>query len=222
MIELNTSRLARLQHILLPIGALIILSACLTKEESTTDIDGQQATNHAPVIQGAPVTSVKIGDSFDFQPQASDADNDPLAFSIENQPVWAQFASGTGRLSGMPTMGNEGDYANIRITVSDGTDSSAITFSVTVTTIGSASVTLSWTPPVENEDGTTLTDLAGYYIYYGDTQGTYPNSIRVDNPSVSTYIVDNLTPNTYYFVATSFSSMGIESAYSNEAIKTAQ
>ena len=119
-------------------------------------------------------------------------------------------------------MGNEGDYANIRITVSDGTDSSAITFSITVTTIGSASVTLSWTPPVENEDGTTLTDLAGYYIYYGDTQGTYPNSIRVDNPSVSTYIVDNLTPNTYYFVATSFNSMGIESAYSNEAIKTAQ
>lgn len=222
MIELNTSRLARLQHILLPIGALIILSACLTKEESATDIDGQQATNHAPVIQGAPVTSVKIGDSFDFQPQASDADGDPLTFSIENQPVWAQFASGTGRLSGMPTMGNEGDYANIRITVSDGTDSSAITFSITVTTIGSASVTLSWTPPVENENGTTLTDLDGYYIYYGDTQGTYPNSIRVDNPSVSTYIVDNLTPNTYYFVATSFNSMGIESAYSNEAIKTAQ
>ena len=124
-------------------------------------------------------------------------------------------------MSGIPTLGNEGEYANIRVTVSDGTDSSAITFSITVTTIGSASVTLSWTPPVENEDGTTLTDLAGYYIYYGDTAGLYPNSIRINNPSISTYVVDNLTPNTYYFVATSFNSMGVESAYSNEATKTA-
>ncbi|MCZ6711766.1 MAG: putative Ig domain-containing protein [Gammaproteobacteria bacterium] len=221
MIELRKITLARLKHILLPIGTLIFMSACLAKVDSATDVDGQPIANNAPVIQGAPLNAVKIGESYEFLPQASDADGDPLTFSIQNRPVWAQFDSGTGRLSGIPTLGNEGEYANIRITVSDGTDTSSIAFAITVTTVGSASVTLSWTPPVENEDGTTLTDLAGYYIYYGDSQGTYPNSIRIDNPSVSTYIVGNLTPNTYYFVATSFNSMRIESAYSNEATKTA-
>lgn len=218
---MTTRKLESLRHALLLIGTLTLLSACLTKEEPVTHIGGQQVTNTPPVIQGTPLNAVRIGDSYDFQPQASDLDGDPLTFSVENQPIWAQFDSDTGRLSGIPTLGNEGDYANIRITVSDGTDTSSITFSITVTTVGSASVTLSWTPPVENEDGTTLTDLAGYYIYYGVAQGTYPNSIRIDNPSVSTYIVGNLTPNTYYFVATSFNTMGIESAYSNVATKTA-
>ena len=206
---------------LLVTGALMLLSACLTKEEPVTIVAGQQITNNAPVLQGTPLNSVKIGEAYDFQPQASDPDGDPLTFSTENKPVWAQFDTDTGRLWGTPTLGNEGDYANIRITVSDGMDSSSIAFSITVTTVGSTSVTLSWTPPVENEDGTTLTDLAGYYIYYGVAQGSYPNSIRIDNPSINTYVVDNLSPNTYYFVATSFNSLGIESVYSNEAIKTA-
>jgi hypothetical protein len=30
-------------------------------------------------------------------------------------------------------------------------------------------VTLTWTAPTENEDGTALTDLQGYYIYAGDS-----------------------------------------------------
>ena len=31
----------------------------------------------------------------------------------------------------------------------------------------SAEVTLSWDPPTTNADGTPLTDLAGYKVYYG-------------------------------------------------------
>jgi hypothetical protein len=29
--------------------------------------------------------------------------------------------------------------------------------------------TLTWNPPTENEDGTPLTDLLGYYVWAGDT-----------------------------------------------------
>ena len=64
-----------------------------------------------------------------------------------------------------------------------------------------------------------LVELAGYRIYYGTSAGSYPNSIRIDNPGLTTYVVENLVPNTYYFVATSINSSGVESSYSNVATK---
>jgi len=63
-------------------------------------------------------------------------------------------------------------------------------------------------------------DLAGYNIYFGLSQGNYSYKVHIDNPSISTYMVDNLLPNTYYVVATSFNSLGVESTYSNVAVKT--
>jgi hypothetical protein len=173
--------------------------------------------NAPPAIQGIPAASIKVGDFYDFQPSASDPDGDSLTFSISGKPDWANFDQKSGDLSGMPLLGSEGVYNGIVITASDGKDTTSLEFSVTVTTIGFASITLTWTPPTRNEDGTVLTDLAGYRIYYGSREGNYPNSIELDNPGMATYVIDNLTPQTYYFVATSFNSMGIESDYSNVA-----
>jgi len=79
---------------------------------------------------------------------------------------------------------------------------------------------LTWTPPTKNTDGSQLTDLAAYKIYYGLSQGDYPNEIRIDNPGISTYVIDNLNPNTYYFVSTSINSAEVESDFSNVATKT--
>ena len=78
---------------------------------------------------------------------------------------------------------------------------------------------MSWTAPTLNEDGTTLTDLDGYKLYWGTTPGNYPNSVTIDNESVTTYIVDSLAPGTYEFVATSFNTAGVESRYSGAATK---
>ena len=202
--------------------ALAALSGCLSQSKAKTEVAIQVDSNNPPVLQGIPQNSVKVGESYAFQPNASDADGDPLSFSIQNKPAWAAFDSNTGRISGTPLLGNEGVYDGVSIVANDGTDSSSLNFSITVTSIGSASVTLSWTPPTENEDGTLLTDLAGYYIYYGDAEGNYPNSIVLDNPGMATYVVGNLSPKTYYFVATSFNSMGVESQYSNVAMKIAE
>jgi len=82
------------------------------------------------------------------------------------------------------------------------------------------SATLSWTPPTQNEDGTPITDLAGYWIYYGTVSGNYPNSIQIADPTISTYVVDSLAAGNWFFVATAYNTAGIESAYSNEATKT--
>jgi len=112
-------------------------------------------------------------------------------------------------------------YSNIRITVTDTSNASDTLgpFSITVNAISTGSVTLSWTPPTQNEDGSTLEDLDGYKIYWGTTPGTYPNSVTIENEGLSSYVVDNLTPGTYEFVATSFNDARIESVYSASVTK---
>ena len=77
----------------------------------------------------------------------------------------------------------------------------------------SGTATLSWTPPTRNEDGTPLS-LTGYKIYWGLTEGHYPNSVTVQNPGLSRYVVEQLTPATWHFVATALSVDG-ESSPSN-------
>jgi len=177
------------------------------------------SANDAPSISGNPPTSVKVDENYDFRPQASDPDGDTITFSIQNKPSWATFSTSSGRLSGTPQAGDEGSYDGIRITASDGSATDSMSFSVTVTQVGTGSVTLSWTPPQENTDGSTLTDLAGYKVYYGTSSGSYPNRISIDNPGITTYVVEGLSPNTYYFTATAVNSTGVESDFSNEAVK---
>ena len=92
-------------------------------------------------------------------------------------------------------------------------------FAITVAQAATGSVTLTWTPPTRNTDGSQLTDLAAYKIYYGLSQGNYPNEIRIDNPGITTYVIDNLSPNTYYFVSTSINEAEVESNFSNVATK---
>ncbi len=176
--------------------------------------------NSAPTISGTPPSAIKFSEPYSFTPSASDPDGDNLTFSILNKPGWAAFDTATGNLSGVPNLGDVGSYANINISVSDGNLSASLpTFSVDVTQVALGSVTLSWTPPTQNEDGSALADLAAYKFYYGTASGSYSNSIRVDNPGIASFVVDNLSPNTYFFVATAINASGVESRFSNEAIK---
>ena len=178
------------------------------------------AANRAPTLGGTPAATVRVGQSYAFQPTASDPDGDSLSFSVENLPGWASFNSATGALTGTPSDSHVGTYSNIRISVSDGEATTRGTaFSIEVTQVSTGNATLSWTAPTENMDGSALTDLAGYRLYYGVQEGEYTEQIQIDNPGVVTYVVENLTPNTYYFVATAFNSNGVESPFSGVAVK---
>ena len=180
-------------------------------------------TNTAPTISGTPAPSVNQGQGYSFTPVANDADGDTLAFSISGRPAWASFDTATGALTGTPDAADIGVYTNIIISVSDGQASTSLpAFSITIDAISLGSVTLSWTAPTENEDGTPLTDLAGFKIYQGQTGDNFVEIVTIDNPSVTTYRVENLAPGTYEFVATSFNSIGVESMYSRAATKTVQ
>lgn len=180
-----------------------------------------EAANRAPTISGTPTTQVMQGQAYSFTPTANDADNDTLTFSIVNKPSWASFNTSTGRLSGTPSAADLGTTTGIVITVSDGeTTASLPAFSIAVQAVATGSVTLSWTAPTQNTDGSPLTNLSGYKIYWGTSSGSYPNSASV-SAGVTTYVVENLVPGTYYFAVATVAS-GTESARSSAASKTVQ
>ena len=93
-------------------------------------------------------------------------------------------------------------------------------FSITVSQTAEGVVTLSWVAPTENSDGSPLMDLAGYKIYLRKNSGSYDQEIQIDNPSITTYVVEQLSPATYYFAATAFNSSGVESSFSDEVTRT--
>ena len=64
-------------------------------------------------------------------------------------------------------------------------------------------------------------DVAGYKIYYGTASHAYTSSVDVGNVTNAT--ITGLTENTtYYFAATTYNILGVESDFSNEAYYVVQ
>ena len=79
--------------------------------------------------------------------------------------------------------------------------------------------TLVWDAPTSNTDGSPITDLAGYKIYYGTSPASY--SASIDAGQATTYQVNNLTDGlTYYFSVTAYTALLNESGFSNEVSKS--
>lgn len=72
-------------------------------------------------------------------------------------------------------------------------------------------VVLTWTPPEFNADGTPLLDLAGYYIYTGNSPDTMiPSFFTIaDVPQISLRFPPG---SVHYFAVTAVNVDGIESA----------
>jgi hypothetical protein len=80
-----------------------------------------------------------------------------------------------------------------------------------VNTVSTGTATLDWTPPTQNSDGSTLTNLAGYTVYYGTSPDQLTESVKLTNPGLTAYTLSNLPAGTWYFAVTSYSSTGAES-----------
>jgi hypothetical protein len=67
-----------------------------------------------------------------------------------------------------------------------------------------AHVDLAWQAPTTNEDGSPLSDLAGYLVYYGTQSGTYSSTLDVGNMTSHTISISDQEAlgNTYYFAVT--------------------
>jgi hypothetical protein len=213
------------------LGAMLMLAACgggddeAAAQQQPPPGNPPPGGNQAPTISGSPQAQVLAGTQYSFTPTASDANaGDTLTFTIQGMPSWATFTSSNGRLSGTPTSAQVGTYSNIRIAVSDGTATTNLAaFSIQVVATATGSATLSWTPPTQNSDGSPIgSTLAGYRFYWGTSPGNYSNSRTVNQPGLSAYVIEQLTPGTWYFVATAYNTQGTESVFSNMTQKTIQ
>ena len=179
--------------------------------------------NPPPTISGTPATSANAGTAYSFTPTAADPNGNTLTFSVNNLPSWAAFNAHSGMLSGIPANGDAGTYANIVISVSDGTSSASLAaFSITVTQVTNGNATLSWSAPTQNTNGTTLTNLAGFHIYYGTSANSLNQSVQIANPGLTTYMLSNLVAGTWYFSINAYTTAGAQSMISNIASKTIQ
>jgi len=133
--------------------------------------------DNPPVISGTPSTSITVGSAYSFVPTANDPEGQPLTFSIQNQPSWMSFSAATGELSGTPAAGNVGSFANITISVSDGTLSASLApFTLTVNAAPPPPVdgppTISGAPPTSVTAGSaysftpTATDPEGHALTF--------------------------------------------------------
>jgi len=86
---------------------------------------------------------------------------------------------------------------------------------------GLGSASLSWLAPSKRADGSSLSmsEIAGYRIYYGASSGEYDSVLPVDDPYTFTIRIDELPVGTYYFVMTTVDTGGMESGYSGETVK---
>ncbi|MBK6348629.1 MAG: fibronectin type III domain-containing protein [Proteobacteria bacterium] len=82
-----------------------------------------------------------------------------------------------------------------------------------------SSASLAWSAPTENEDGSPLTDLAGYRVYYGTSASDLSKRIDVGNPATTSTVVQNLTPGTWFFAISAYTQTGVESTRSQVASK---
>lgn len=103
--------------------------------------------------------------------------------------------------------------------IGDGSNgSSALTSNLTASssnTTGNGTATVSWLAPTQNTDGSALTNLTGFRIFYGTNASNLTQTVQISDPTASTYTVQNLPAGTWYFAMTAYSSTGTESSASS-------
>jgi hypothetical protein len=174
-------------------------------------------------IEGSPAATATVGEQYSFQPKVISS-GAGISFAASGLPSWLTFNASTGALAGTPSAGDEGTTGHIVITASTaGASATTTPFTISVqppaasTTV---SVKLSWAAPTENTDGTPVTDLAGYHIYYGMNPAELTLWASIAGAGSTTYVVGDLPSGTYYFSVVAYNSAGVDSGQSNLANET--
>ncbi len=123
--------------------------------------------------------------------------------------------SGSRNTSGSETVGPLFQRTTYSLSCSGAGGNAVAMISVAV----NGEVALQWQAPTQNVDGSALTDLAGYKIYYGLASRDYTEVLDVSSAGATSYAL-TLPSGAYYFAMTALDADGNESAYSNEVVKT--
>jgi hypothetical protein len=81
-------------------------------------------------------------------------------------------------------------------------------------------VTLSWSAPTKNTDGSPIGHLAGYRIYVGRDSKNLSLRGGITGAASTVYVVSGLDSGTYFFAVSAYTDSGAESAHSSVASKT--
>ena len=123
----------------------------------------------------------------------------PVATSCTASGGW----SGTKAPSGAQTLSNINASTSYTLTCSWST----------------GSTTVNWTAPTTNTDGTPLTNLAAFRVYYGNSSTSLTRVKEVNDISSSSTSISALTPATWYFKVRAVNANQIESGDSNISSK---
>lgn len=86
-------------------------------------------------------------------------------------------------------------------------------------TWGAGSTRVSWTAPTTNTDGSALTDLSGFRVYYSTNNTSFTQSNPVNDSTARTTTINSLAAGTWYFMVRVLNSSQAESGNSNIAQK---
>jgi len=79
---------------------------------------------------------------------------------------------------------------------------------------------VAWQAPTTNTDGSPITGLTGYKVYYGTSPGVYTQSVTVDDATTLQTVFALPADGSWYFVVTAINASGRESASSPEVTLT--
>jgi len=146
-----------------------------------------------------------------------------LTWSSTNATACTASGGWTGSLatSGARATGavNATTTYTISCTGSGGTATQSAIVTVTSST-SNGTATVSWEAPTINTDGTTVTNLSGYTIYYGTSQSDLTQSVVVSGAATLSYEITGLAAGTWYFAVAADGADGTESAMSSIGSKT--
>jgi hypothetical protein len=183
------ARAAQIRNVLLCTLATLTLAAC----------GGESGSSSA---------EASASDAVPVQPNVGMIDRSQGINETESTSAVAS-TSAPSTAATTPTSGSGSSGSSGAGTTTVATGSKATTPVKVATTNGVA--TLDWMPPTQNSDGSVLTNLAGYTVYYGTSPNDLSQNVKVSNPGLSAYTVTGLNSGTWYFAVTSYSADGVES-----------
>ena len=204
-----------------PAGLEIIseIAATATYNLSCSGPGGSASDSTVVTVTAAPTPTVNLSASPTSVSQNGSSTLSWVTADADSCTASGDWA-GSKAVSGSETIASIAANSQFTLVCSGLGGSGSDTVSVTVVTSNNGTALLSWVPPTQNADGSLLSDLAGYKIYYGTLPGNYSNSITLNNAGLSSYLVENLAPATWYFVMTAFNSSGTESQFTAELNKS--
>ncbi len=154
----------------------------------------------------ANTTQISAGQNVTLTWNASDADS----------------CSASGGWNGARATGGQEVISNLQstttFTLSCSGDGGSVVEMVNVSVVGE--LTMSWQAPDENVDGSSLTPISAYRIYYGTSTRNYDDYVEVSGSATSHTL--QLLQGDYFLAITAVNSLAEESGFSNEVRKSAQ